>query len=108
MSADFWLKRSSASLMILPIGTGASVMFFQIRHYCPNCGNLVDCAASQIGEAVRRKPDPSDPTKFTPPPKPRGEKSSPPEIVEACAMSRCPICAEPLLIIFRSTSGASE
>jgi hypothetical protein len=81
-------------------------MLFQTRHFCPDpdCGNLVDFTVSQVGEIVKREPEPSDPTKFRPAPRP-----GPPlpagslETIEACGLSRCPHCGEPLLIIFRTT-----
>ncbi len=81
-------------------------MLFQTRHFCPDpdCGNLVDFVVSQVSEVVKREPEPSDPTKFRPVPQPR--QQLPPgslETIEACGLSRCPHCGEPLLIIFRTT-----
>jgi hypothetical protein len=78
-------------------------MIFQIRHYCPDCRNLVDFTVSQVGEIVKREPDPNDPAKFKPVPKRPNQVGETGETVEGCALSRCPHCAEPLLIVFRTT-----
>ncbi|UFX41828.1 DUF4145 domain-containing protein [Bradyrhizobium sp. 41S5] len=80
-------------------------MLFQIKHYCPDpkCGNYVDFAVSQVGELVKREPDPNDPAKWRTVPKNTQMPQGALDGIEGCGMSRCPHCGEPLLIVFRTT-----
>ena len=82
-------------------------MLFQIRHVCPGCSNPVDFAVSQISEVVRKEPDPDNPGEFRIEKKiqlhPR-QQIDESDIREACAVSRCPLCSSPLLIVFRALS----
>lgn len=98
-------RLSTWSMITAMGGISSRAMIFQLRHYCPNpnCGNLVDFEVQLFSEIVRREPDPNNPAEFKVQLKPR---ANPPidltDICEACGLARCPMCADPLLIVFRT------
>jgi hypothetical protein len=75
-------------------------MFFQLRHVCPACGNLADFLVHQVTEFLKRDDRPGE-FKLV---EHKPGRQAPPlsDAREGCGLARCPLCTQPLMIVFRA------
>jgi hypothetical protein len=69
------------------------VILIQLRSKCAICGNDADFCITQVSELLLKEP-------ITGKPRPSHRQPANDHKIEACGLSRCPICNHPSLVLF--------